>query len=383
MFNQLRRLDCLLGKLLCLPFFLSGAGSGKKTPSFPEGVKKIACIKLWGLGNLAIIYPLLYRIKERFPGAQLIFITFAHNKGFLERNQAVDRVIYFECTSNIVAIARQFFRLLAALKQEGVDLVVNFETFNNISAFFSYLTRASGRIGLYTAKEKAFYNYPSYNEQALHISRLFLGLLKPLGINSEYKYFRYHGSEGEAQNVESLLRSLGIKKFICLHPGTSSNFKGKRYRAGNFAKLTELFMGAYGIPVLFTGAENESALIEDIIRRLPRSGSVVNLAGKLTLWELVELLKKTRLFISSDTGPVHIAASLGVNLAVFYGPTSPRRYGPLNENSRVFYKHMGCSPCVGAAYVHKRCRNGFACLDFSPQEAFAGISEKFFHAEKN
>jgi ADP-heptose:LPS heptosyltransferase len=366
-----------------LIFFLFGIGSKEKSSILPEHVKKIACIKLWGLGNLAIIYPLLYRIKERFPQAKLIFVTFTLNRGFLERNRAVDRIIYFECTANPFLIVRQFIRLLAALKREGIDLLVNFETFNHTAAFFSYLTGASGRIGLYTAEENIFYNYPIHNEASAHISRLFLDLLKPLGINSGYGYFDYQGSKAEEEKVKSLLRSWGIKEFMCLHAGTSSNFKGKRYNADNFAKLAELLMDAYGMPVLFTGSEKEAALAEDIARRVPRKTGMRNVAGKLTLWEFIELLKRAALFISSDTGPVHIAASLGVNLAVFYGPTSPLRYGPLNANSRVFYKQMGCSPCVGAAYMHKKCKSNFACLDFSPQEAFAGISEKFFHAEKN
>lgn len=124
-------------------------------------------------------------------------------------------------------------------------------------------------------------------------------------------------------------------------------------------------------------------MAERIVARVSHKEKVFNLTGRLTVWELAELLKRSRLFIASDTGPVHLAASLGINVAAIYGPTAPERFGPLNENSIVFYQRHSCSPCVGIGYVNKRCRQHFKCLDFSSRAIFNGISEKFFNEQKN
>jgi ADP-heptose:LPS heptosyltransferase len=324
-----------------------------------------------------VIYPFLGRIKGKFPQAELVFITFDLNKGFLEASPAVGRVIYLRCTKNLVSIVKQLIQLLIRLRKEHFDLLINFETFNHASALFSCLAAIPERIGLYTRYEKIFYNHPVYYEKSAHISQAFLNLLGPLGLDHAYTYSDYHGQEREKAKVDSLLNSRKIKKFICFHPGTSKNFEGKRYQADSFAELAGLLMNKYDIPVIFTGVAAESGMIKQIIQRVLSKDRVFDFSGKLTIREFTELLRRSSLLVCADTGPLHIAASLGVNLAVFFGPTSPQKYGPLNKNSLILYKNLPCSPCVGVDYVNKRCRYKFACLDFTPQEAFAGISEKF------
>jgi ADP-heptose:LPS heptosyltransferase len=129
--------------------------------------------------------------------------------------------------------------------------------------------------------------------------------------------------------------------------------------------------------LIFTGTNSEKPLVRDIVKNISVRGNILNLAGLLNIWELVELLRESFLFISNDTGPVHLAASLGINISVFYGPTSPYRYKPLNENVLIFYKNFECSPCVGIKYVNKNCRNNFRCLDFTPEYVFSKLSERF------
>lgn len=386
MSNLLRRLDCIVGRI---SFFLWRTFCNKlplPTPTINQKNKRIntiLCMKLWGLGNLVIIYPLLHKIKEKFLHSRLTFITFDLNKEFLEENQAIDRVLYFKFTKNIFKIIKQFIGLLFNLKKEKIDLLINFETLNNLSALFSYLTGAEIRIGLNNKYEKIFYNYSIYNEKSLHISRLFVNILEPLDINYTYNYFYFIVRESEKEKIESFLEKIKIKKFICIHPGTSDNFPGKKYKKDYFSELSNLLIDKYSLPILFTGVKKEKSLVTEIIKTISTKEKSFNLAGELTILEFIELLRKSFLLITNDTGPVHIAASLNINLTVFYGPTSPQRYKPLNKNSLIFYKNTECSPCVGINYVNKRCKNNFECLNFSPKEVFFKISEKFFHEQRN
>jgi len=340
-------------------------------------------MRFWGLGNLVLIYPLIYKIKERFPEAQIAFVTFDANKGFLEKNKAIDEIIYFKFTTSLFLIIKQFTSLVAKLRKEKLDLLINFETFNNAGAFFSYLTKASLRVGLTNFSEGMFYTHPVKNDLSKHISGAFSDLLRPLGINSPYQYYNFRSETEGRGKIESLLKQYGVNRFICVHPGTSINFIGKRYREEQWSSLVNLLIDRYGLPVFFTGTEQEKNLADAILARVQRKEKVFNLAGKLTLWEFVEFLRKSFLLISSDTGSVHFAASLGVNVAVFYGPTSPRRFGSLSKNSLLFYQNMKCSPCVGVGYLNRACKNKYKCLDFSPREILSSISERFFDAQKN
>lgn len=369
----LRKLDVCLGKFYSLTL--------RPKPHYKDEVnyKRILLIKLWGLGNLTIIFPLIYKIKQKYPDSLIFFLTFDLNRGFLEKNEAIDKVVYFKYSKNIFKIAFQFIFVLKKLKGERIDTVVNFETFNNASALFSCLTGAPLRIGLDNKFEKIFYCHPIKHNSGLHISQTFSNLLRPLEINSAYTYFRFAESKEDKLKVEHILKSLGVERFICVHPGTSENFCGKRYNKDYFSALADLLIDKYHLPVLFTGTGKERQLLRHISKRASRKDKAYDLSGSLTIWEFVELLRKSALFISNDTGPVHLAASLGINSAVFYGPTTPKRYGPLNKNSLIFYKNIACSPCLGKDYITRNCKRRFRCLDFSPQEAFDKISERFFN----
>jgi heptosyltransferase-2 len=382
MINYIRRVDCFIGAIAYIVQRMAWL-ERRNSVGISLEIKRILCIKLWGLGNLAIIFPLLRNIKNKFPNAQVTFLTFDLNKGFLEHNDSVDNIIYFVFTKHLFILAKQIFSLVMKLKKDKIDMVINFETFNNTSALFSYFIKAPIRLGLHNRFEGVFYTHPFINLPSEHISQTFSNLLFPLDGCKPYHYFNFCGSGKNMDTIKAILGKYKIRMYVCIHPGTSDNFKGKRYRKEYFAKIAELLLRKHGIDIIFTGTRSEDGLIRDVINIMPYSERVFNLAGKLGIGEFIELLKRSNLFISNDSGPVHIAASLGINIAAFYGPTSPARYGPLNKNSLVFYQRSACSPCVGTDYINKKCDNNFRCLDFSPEEIFHQISEIFFYGQKN
>ena len=87
----------------------------------------------------------------------------------------------------------------------------------------------------------------------------------------------------------------------------------------------------------------------------------INLAGKTSVSQLASLLKKCQLFISNDSGPVHIASSLVVPVISIFGRNqkglSPKRWGPVGKNDRVVHKEVGCLECLA-----HNCKRDFACL---------------------
>ncbi len=376
----LRRIDYHLGKLLYIIFGLSGLF--KNVRKNTNTVKKILLIRLWGLGNLTIIFPLIQKLKIKYPQASILFFTFDSNKGFLEKHQSIDRVIYFKFTTNIFAIIFRFIFIVTALRKEKIELLINFEEFNITAALFSYLTRSPIRIGIHNKYEKMFYTDYIVNDPKVHISHIFNNLIKLSGVKSPYSYLRFPELRNIKDKIEDNLRSRKIEQFICIHPGTSKNFTGKRWKPYNFSELSNMLIVKYNVSIVFTGMKEERDLIDDIIENIASAEKVFNLAGELDVWGLVELLRKAGLFISNDTGPVHIAASLGINLVVFYGPTTPSRYRPLNKNSLIFYNNLTCSPCINADYTGSQCRNNFECLNFFPQKVFLEISKKFFNGRE-
>ncbi|MFH1791622.1 MAG: glycosyltransferase family 9 protein [Candidatus Omnitrophota bacterium] len=337
-------------------------------------------IKLWGLGNLVLIWPLVDRIKEKYPHARILFLTFETNRGLLEKHKAVNEVIYYGFTDNVGAIIRQNINLIKRARKEKIDMVINFETFNNTSAVFAYLSQARVRVGLNNRNEKYFYTAWVNNDLSVHISRIFMKLLEPLGITGEYRYpcFKTEVNASEASGGGAVTAG---KRFICVHPGTSENFRYKRWPAERFAALMRMLDTACPLPLVCTGGQGEAGYVDNVIKMAGLNKKAVNLAGRLDIWETAGLIKESSVFISADTGPLHIAAALGKNMAVMYGPTSPERYGPLNDNALIFYKHCDCSPCVGTGFINKKCPRGNICMGFSPEQVFREISERFLSEE--
>ncbi|MFH1854635.1 MAG: glycosyltransferase family 9 protein [Candidatus Omnitrophota bacterium] len=374
----LRYIDILLGRIL-YSIFNQAPFLNKSADNINGAVKKILLIKLWGIGNLTIIWPLIHKIREAYPDSHIFFLTFDLNRAFMEKNRCIDKIIYFRFTKNIFIIIINYFRALVKLRVERLDLVINFETFNNASSLFSFLTNAHIRLGINNKYEKIFYNHWVNNSPDLHISQIYTNLLKLLPINFDYNYFYFSKSKENDRKIAGLLQDLKIDRFICIHPGTSENFKGKRWPWFNFSELSNLMLQRYNIPLIFTGTELEKRTVANIIKKIKPKDKIFNFVGHLNIWEYVELIRRSFLFISNDTGPAHLAASLGINTVIFYGPTSPLRYRPLTKNSVIYYKNLKCGPCVGSNYLNKKCRNKFKCLDFTPKEIVLKISEKFFN----
>ena len=104
--------------------------------------------------------------------------------------------------------------------------------------------------------------------------------------------------------------------------------------------------------------------VDEALGREPGlAAHAVNCAGLLSLDEFIALLERSSLFLTSDSGPMHIAASVGTPLVALFGPEAPRSYGPLGD-SHVIYKGISCSPCLNiynaklfVCPYHARCMN--------------------------
>lgn len=125
------------------------------------------------------------------------------------------------------------------------------------------------------------------------------------------------------------------------------------------------------MPVLLCGTESERPVCESIATPLKKE-RVVSLCGETSLDTLALLLKRSRIFLTNDSGPIHLAASQGARIVALFGPTSPAITGPVSAApSRVLHKDVGCEvPC------YFRSCSGRVCMEWlTPEEAFAQTRE--------
>ena len=115
----------------------------------------------------------------------------------------------------------------------------------------------------------------------------------------------------------------------------------------------------YGFKVFIVAGPKDIAIAQNVTRHM--RNAAINLAGKTSVTQLASLLKRCQLFISNDSGPVHIASAVGAAVISIFGRNqkglSPIRWGPVGLKDKILHKEVGCSECLA-----HNCMKDFACL---------------------
>lgn len=188
--------------------------------------------------------------------------------------------------------------------------------------------------------------------QGEHQVEKYLSLLRPLGYRGEPGKLQLFITRDERESAKRRLRLLGAqgKKVIGIHSsaayGTAKCWPPERFRA-----LAERLVNL-GYFVVFVGDNKAAPEVHEIIRDLP----VTSLAGKTTLRELMALIACCDLFISNDSGPMHVAAALDVPVIALFGSTDPVKTGPYGCGF-VISEKVSCGPCF-----QRNCPLDFRCM---------------------
>ena len=160
-----------------------------------------------------------------------------------------------------------------------------------------------------------------------------------------------------AKHIDALgLR--GPRFLVGLNPGASFG-PAKRWLPERFADLADRLIGALHADVLVFGSREERPLAETIASEMEHTPII--LAGETTLRQFMALLARCRLVVTNDSGPMHLAAALGVPLVATFGSTHERATGPLSPRARVVSQHVSCSPCgLRDCPVDFRCMTGIS-----------------------
>jgi heptosyltransferase-2 len=319
-------------------------GSSKVWPFRKKDIvspKDIAIIKLWALGESILTLPVIKSIKQRYPEAKITVLARNHNKKVYENLPYVDNIILFE-PSNIL-------KLLSLLGK--FDLSFDCEPYLKISGLFSWFC-AKQRIGFSHTIRSWLYTHPiDFNDQQ-HEVLTYMDMAKIVGIDYVPQNLeKVSYDKNNREKVDSLLHQAGIFKsdfLIGFCVGAEESSKQRMWPAENFAKLADMLVEEKGAKIVFTGSSREIPLIESV-RSMMKNDSL-SVAGKTNVKDLFYLAECCDLFISNDTGPMHVAAAQGTKTIGLFGPNLPVRFGPFGKNNVSLAKNLPCRPCIN---VHK------------------------------
>jgi len=352
----LRNVDKSLGRFAVL--LLAAAGRTvsvvRRTVglSSPEGApKRILVIKLVGVGDTVLMLTPLRRLRQRFPEATISALVTPLSSDVLAGDPNVDDLIVYD----VLGAGRGpggLLRMLRLLRKKKFDCVIDFEQHFQATALMAYFSGAPVRIGFFfkPAGRGLLYSHPVFLDPDKHMVEAFADLLVPLGIEHATieRLEPIQISRQDHETAATWLRKNGIAEtdlLVGVHPGSGPRAPQRQWGAEKFAQITTLLRDEIGAQVVLTGIAKERPLIDEIVRLTGKTG-VHDAAGHFTVKQTAALLTRCSLFISNDTGPMHLSAAVGTPTIGIFGPESPRRYAPFGSGNVGVSKGLACSPCV-------------------------------------
>jgi len=294
----------------------------------------------------------------------------------LRNHPSISQVIEFDKKGKDKGVGG-VLRCAAMLKKENFDVaIVPHRSLR--SAFLPALARIPERIGFTTSTGKFLLTKKVPYVMNRHEIMRNLDLLGPLGIKGSMELPALYPSSTDVQTVDGMIGAAfphlsSGPGLVAIAPG--SIWETKRWPGEKFAELARLLTDA-GYSVALIGSKEDSALAEKIAQS-GESGRVLDAAGKLSMLQSAELIRRSGVLVSNDSAPMHAGVAMGTPVVALFGATVPEfGFGPLGPRDRIHQTEgLVCRPC--SIHGGRRCPIGtFDCMHrISPEEVFQTVIE--------
>jgi lipopolysaccharide heptosyltransferase II len=325
---------------------------------------KILILKPSSLGDVIHALPVLRLLKKHWPASEIHWWLDLNLAPLLERDPDLAGLFRFQ-RHRWAAPHRwpEIASSVRAMRRERFDLAIDLQGLAR-SGMFGWLANAGLTIGLDNPREgeregaRAMYDLtPPPALPKTHAVDRYLAVLPLLGVpvhwNFEWLPIR---PEAAGNIIEKWGATREAARWVVLLPG--GRWINKRWPAPYFASVVKELQEAPDLRFVVLGSKDEWPLGEKITAAAP--GRALNLAGSTTLDEMIEWIRLSRLTITNDTGPMHVAAALNRPVLAIFGPTNPWNTGPYRQLANV--TQLTRLPCVPCQKSHCAYSEPLACL---------------------
>ena len=318
---------------------------------------KILIIKPSSLGDVIHSLPFLKAIKNTFHDADIEWVISKNLKEILEGNPLINRLIVFDKDSwtkigNLSKTVKEAIGLINILRSGHYDMVVDLQGLLR-SGLITFFSASPLKVGFENAREGSsiFYNKKILVNGNLHAVDRYLEIAKSIGAKIDKVEFPLFIDDAERKKIKNLIGDL--QEYVAVIP--SARWETKRWSPKKFGML----ISKLSVPCIVTGSRADEQIVKEVMKFSNDKGT--NFCGKTDLKELTALIAGAKAVVSNDSGPMHIAAALGVPVIALFGPTDPYKTGPYGwqekKNLRVIRASISCSPCF-----KKKCKD-LLCMD--------------------
>ncbi len=322
--------------------------------------KRILITRTDRIGDVVLSTPFIKALRKHYPHAFIAMVVSPHSKDIVDGNPWLDEVIVYDksCRHKGWASSLKFAHSLKKYKFDAAFILHP----TNRMHLITWLSGIPKRVG-YDRKfgfllTDRIPHYKQLGEK--HELEYTLELLRGLNTGSCDKSLFMPIKAESDKWAESFIYAQGLKdndRLLLINPAASC--PSKIWPPERFAEVADRLSAKYGLKVLIVSGPKDLALAAKVTDNVHIP--VISLAGRISLSQLASILKKSALFISNDSGPVHIASAVGTPVIAIFGRKqaglSPKRWGPVGLKDKLLHKDIGCFECLA-----HNCKKGFACL---------------------
>jgi lipopolysaccharide heptosyltransferase II len=327
-----------------------------------------------GIGDTLWGTPAIKALRETFPEGYIGVLTNPLGFEILKGNPDINGIFIYR---------RGFWgyftlpELLKQIRGKYIDVVFIFHASDRIIWPISFFSGATEIIGFHGQNKGLDFilTQAISSQNNIHGIESRLKLVGQVGASASHRTITIHLTNKDKEGAGRFLERNGINEnqlLVGLHPGAQKPFKC--WPAKNFIEVGNILVESLGCETIITGDSKEKALVEDIASKIK---GAIPTAGKLSLRETAAVIERMHLFITNDTGPMHIAFALEIPTIALFSSTDPKLCGPYYAvKATVIEKARTCNPCIG-----KKCYNPI-CMEQITVEEVVGFAKELLREKK-
>jgi len=344
-------------------------------------------VRLDHIGDVILSTPIYHSLKDRFPNAKITVLCGSWAAEILEKNPYVDSSIIIDCpwwksirndSQKNDSFIIQLYKTILKICATGFDVFIDLRGDIRHILLFGWLTRIPKRIS-YTRSGGAFlltHSYPHQN--GIHeIGRNYKLLSEFEPLNKYWKPEIYTKTDNLYVLQEKLKEQLNLKNdsYAVIFNGGRS--KLRRLSNNKVSELCKILSRNYFLKCCFVGDRNDFEDGEKIKKATGLNDTkFINLCGLLTLSDVKDLIKLSKLFIGTDSSICHLSASTYTPSILLFGPLNPKEVMPIGMNKKVVYHEYSCSPCLQDFCIANKSKDIAKCMeDISVEEIMQKVGE--------
>ena len=330
--------------------------------------KRILLIRLSSLGDIVLTTPAIRAVREHFPKAYIAMLVGKQSIDVVAENPHLNDVIPYDRTAKDKNTG-EMLRVLAELRQQQFDMSIDFQRKFRTS-LLAYLCHIPCRVGYHQWSGMLCTIRVPDTVKGHAIDRN-LNLLRTTGIHTDDRTMELFISEEDEKYASRVLKDAEVtskQPILGMFPG--AGWILRQWMPERFAAVGDLAAQHFGARVLIFGSPQEQDLVVEVASYM--TSNPITLTG-LKIRQLAALIGECDVFVTNDTGPMHISVAMKTPTVALFGPGNHKKFQPLGFAHTTIRHPMPCSPCK---QFTDKCTDNICMKTISVEEVWKVVQEK-------